>query len=126
MPPLSICKIAIKIPADKVWGFWVMPEYINHWYTASKEWHNPKVELEFKVSGHFSYRMEVDDGSSGFDFMGTFKKNVLHKQLSYPLEDQRLVEVSFTETTDGTTIKQQFEAERTSPLSKQKLRAKQL
>ena len=73
-----------------------------------------------KVSGHFYYRMEAKDGHCGFDFMGAFKKIVLHKQLSYKLEDLRLVEVSFTETTDGTTIKQQFEAERTTPLTKQK------
>jgi len=73
-----------------------------------------------KVSGHFYYRMEAKDGHCGFDFMGAFKKIVLHKQLSYKLEDLRLVEVSLTETTDGTTIKQQFEAERTSLLSKQK------
>jgi|GEM_PF-3041988 hypothetical protein len=30
MPPISVCEFAIKIQADKVWGFWVMPEYINH------------------------------------------------------------------------------------------------
>ena len=44
------------------------------WNNASNDWHTPRAENDLKVGGKFLYRMEAKDGSSEFDFDGTYEQ----------------------------------------------------
>ena len=55
--------------------------------------------------------MEAKDGSTGFDFGGTYTKIEPYKVISYVMDDGRKVDVTFTPKEDGIYIEEDFEAE---------------
>ena len=55
----------IKAGIEDVWNFWVRPEHITKWNTATPDWHCPKAENDLRDGGKFSSRMEARDGSIG-------------------------------------------------------------
>lgn len=62
-------------PVEEVWKFWTEPEHITQWNFASDEWECPHAENDLRVGGKFSYVMAAKDGSTKFDFKGTYTKN---------------------------------------------------
>ncbi len=70
----------INAPVEEVWKLYTKPEHVTKWNNASNDWHTPRTENDLKVGGKFLYRMEAKDGSSGFDFDGTYKQ-VKNKQI---------------------------------------------
>ena len=104
-------KTSVKAKIEKVWLCWITPEDINHWNTASDEWHNPRSTNDLRVGGRFTYRMEAKDGSQGFDFAGTYTKIKEHKLIEYVLDDRRSVNVEFSEANGLVQIVETFEVE---------------
>ena len=111
----------INAPVEEVWKLYTKPEHVTKWNNASNDWHTPRAENDLKVGGKFLYRMEAKDGSSGFDFDGTYEQVKTNELLVYLLSDGRKVEVTFTKDSDtGTKIATTFEAEDINPIEMQR------
>jgi uncharacterized protein YndB with AHSA1/START domain len=108
-------EIYVSAPVSVVFDAWVNPSHIVNWYFASDDWCCPSAELDCRVGGTFSIRMEAKDQSFGFDFNGTFTAVEQEKQLQYILEDGRHVELNLTPTAEGTHIDWKFEPETQNP-----------
>lgn len=99
-------------PIEKIWNVFTQPEHIKHWYFASPDWHVPSATNDLKVGGIFTTRMEAKNGSTGFDFGGTYTKIEPHKSYTYTINgDGRVVEVDFVPEEDGYKIVETFEVE---------------
>jgi uncharacterized protein YndB with AHSA1/START domain len=101
----------VNAPLSTVWNSWVTPEDITKWNYAIDEWCCPNAEINIQVGEKFSYRMEAKDGSTGFDFEGTFTKVAKNEAIHFELEDNRVVTVEFSETDEGVKVLETFEAE---------------
>jgi uncharacterized protein YndB with AHSA1/START domain len=110
----------IHASVEKVWDFWTYPDHIVKWNNASADWHTPRAENDLRVGGRFLSRMEARDGSSGFDFTGTYTKVEPLKQISYTLDDGRKVQASFVSMGNVTMVKETFEAEETNTAEMQR------
>ena len=86
---------------------------------ASDEWHTTAVEVDLRPGGRFSSRMEVKDGSAGFDFAGTYTDVVEHERLAYVFGD-RSAEVLFRAVPGGTAVRVTFDSEATHPVEEQR------
>jgi len=106
----------IAAPIEKVWDYWVTPEHVIQWNSASPDWHTPKAENDVRPGGHFTFRMEARDGSFGFDFGGTYDIVEPNQRLSYTLGDNRKVDVQFVQEGEGCKVTEVFEAEDMHPL----------
>lgn len=105
---------SIKSAIDKVWEYWTKPEHITNWNFATAEWCCPNALNDLKPNGKFSWRMEANDGSMGFDFEGTYD-NVIEKALiSYKMADGRKVDIEFTQNGHEVTVSETFDAEGTN------------
>lgn len=111
----------VEASLDKVWDYWTAPQHIMQWNTASPDWHTVKAVNDLTVGGKFSSRMEAKDGSFGFDFGGTYVSVKPKQQLIYSLEDERKVEIKFTETDGTCQIIETFEAETQNSITLQKM-----
>jgi|SRR5919108_785020 uncharacterized protein YndB with AHSA1/START domain len=113
----------IDAPVEQVWKLYTEPEHVMKWNNASNDWHTPRAENDLKVRGKFLYRMEAKDGSSGFDFDGTYEQVKANELIVYSLTDGRKVEVIFTKDDDDdarrTKIATTFEAENANPIEMQ-------
>ena len=105
----------VKASPEKTWEYWTTPEHIIRWNSASSDWHTPRAENDLRENGRFSFRMEARDGSTGFDFGGTYTRVKPYQNISYTMDDGRKVEVRFSPQEEGTLIEEEFEAEDTFP-----------
>lgn len=110
----------VNAPIQRVWEAWMTPEDVKRWNFASDDWCCPKASIDRKVGGKFNNRMEAKDGSTGFDFEGTFTLINEPYSLEYALEDNRKVNVAFSETDSGVLVVETFDAEDESPAELQK------
>ena len=108
-------EINVSAPLAVVWDAWVNPSHIVNWYFASPDWCCPRAELDCRVGGAFSIRMEAKDQSFGFDFNGTFTAVDEGKQLHYILADGRHVALYLNPSDEGTHILWKFEPETQNP-----------
>jgi uncharacterized protein YndB with AHSA1/START domain len=109
----------IHAPISQVWDTYNKPEHVVNWNFASDDWHCPKAENTFEIGQKFKYTMAAKDGSSTFDFEGTYTQIKNHEEVCYTLDDERNVEISFTEMADNTHIQITFEAEKINSLELQ-------
>lgn len=70
--------------------------------------------------GKFLSRMEAKDGSSGFDFVGTYTDIVPHERIAYVMDDGRKVEVIFAKENGGVRLTETFDPEMENPLEMQR------
>lgn len=110
----------IEAPIDIVWDLWTMPEHVQHWNFASKDWHCPKATSDFMIGGEFHYIMAAKDGSVDFDFCGTFTKILDRSFIEIFLEDGRALKIQFESEGQHTKIIETFEPEEVNPLDLQK------
>ena len=111
----------INAPVGQVWKLYTEPEHVFKWNNASNDWHTPRAENDLKVGGKFLYRMEAKDGSSGFDFDGTYEQVIANELIVYSISDGRKVEVTFTkDDNERTKMDTTFEAESTNPIEMQR------
>ncbi|MDQ4013742.1 MAG: SRPBCC family protein [Thermoproteota archaeon] len=110
----------INAPVEQIWKLYTESEHVMKWNNASNDWHTPSAENDLKVGGKFLYRMEAKDGSSGFDFDGTYEQVKTNELIAYSISDGRKVQVMFTKD-DNTRTKMVtiFEAESTNPIEMQ-------
>jgi len=104
---------SVNVPVEKVWQFWTMPEHITKWNNASDDWHTPYAENDLRVGGKFLSRMEAKDGTSAFDFTGTYEEVLINELITYKIEDGRKVKITFTHSGNGCIVTETFETEST-------------
>lgn len=117
---LVTVRASINAPVEKVWKHWTTPGSIKLWNNASADWHTPRATNDLKKNGKFSYRMEAKDGSSGFDFWGTYDNIVEYKKIDFTLGDSRKVKITFSYDGKTTEAIESFEAESTNPIEMQR------
>lgn len=105
----------IDAPLDTVWKCWITPEDIVQWNNASDDWFTPSADNDLTEGGKFVFRMEARDGSSSFDFTGTYQKIREKELLEYALIDDRKVTVAFEETGGQTKVTETFERDAENP-----------
>lgn len=101
----------VKSDLNTVWDAWSNPSDIKHWNAASDDWHTTESSVDLREGGTFSSRMEAKDGSTGFDFTGTYTRVVDKAVIEYTMDDGRAVKVAFAEGQDGVVVTETFEAE---------------
>src|SRR5215468_2303872 len=72
-------------PIEEVWRAYTTPEDIKQWNAASDDWHTTASSVDLREGGKFSSFMQAKDGSTFFDFAGTFTKII----------EPKLIELSF-------------------------------
>ena len=77
------------------------------------------LEMELRVGGAFSSRMEARDGSFGFDFAGTYTKLVTNALIEYSFGD-RIGVVEFLNAENEVTVRVTFDAESQHPIEQQR------
>jgi uncharacterized protein YndB with AHSA1/START domain len=117
---LITVRATVYVPVETVWKHWTSPESVTEWNHASDDWHSPKASNDLRQGGKFSYRMEAKDGSTGFDFEGTYDKVIANKQIDYTMLDGRKVKTTFSSEGERTEIVETFEAENTYTLEQQR------
>jgi uncharacterized protein YndB with AHSA1/START domain len=101
----------LKAPIEKVWKLWISPEHIMQWNHASADWHTPYAENNLKVGGKFKYTMAAKDGSMQFDFGGTYTEIVNYSLITYTLDDERKVIITFESRENDVLITEKFDPE---------------
>lgn len=111
----------INAPVEKVWSYLTEPDHITQWNHASDDWHSPRGENDLRVGGTFNYRMEAKDGSTGFDFAGTYDEVTPQRSMAYTMGDGRKVSVTLESLADGQVkVTETFEAETENTEEKQR------
>jgi uncharacterized protein YndB with AHSA1/START domain len=109
----------ISAPIEQVWRAWNTPDDIKQWNAASDDWHTTKSEVDLRVGGAFSSRMEAKDGSMGFDFAGTYTNVVEHKLIESTFGG-RILLVEFIAGQDGVTVRETFDPESSHSVEQQR------
>lgn len=112
--------VTIEAPVNKVWSCWITPENIKQWNFASDDWICPQASNNLAVGQKFNYRMEARDGSMGFDFEGRYTAIKENELIEYEMDDNRKVQVVFTEKDGATELKETFETEEVHSAEMQK------
>ncbi len=100
----------VNAPLAEVWRAYTTPDDIKIWNAASPEWHTTAAEVDLRVGGKFSSRMEAKDGSFGFDFAGEYTKLIPQQLIEYSFGERKAT-VEFAEGQDGILVKVTFDAE---------------
>lgn len=103
--------VLVNAPLETVWDSWTNPEHIINWNFASDDWHAPAAKNELSVGGAFAYTMAAKDGSFSFDFSGKFTEITPNKSMSYLLDDDRKVDITFEIFEGQVMLIESFEAE---------------
>lgn len=110
----------INAPIHLVWECMWAPSHIVHWCFASSDWHCPKaIGEEPKVGGIFTNTFAAKDGSFAFDLTARYDSveplsrvvYTMGEMKEYFLDAGRQVEVTFTQTLEGITVTEVFDAE---------------
>jgi uncharacterized protein YndB with AHSA1/START domain len=109
----------ISAPIEQVWRAWNTPDDVKQWNAASDDWHTTKSEVDLRVGGAFSSRMEAKDGTMGFDFAGTYTNVVEHKLIESTFGG-RILLVEFITGQDGVTVRETFDPESTHSVEQQR------
>lgn len=109
----------IHAPISHCWETYSQSQHVLNWNFASDDWHCPKAEQTFEVGGKFKNTMAAKDGSFSFDFEGTYTLIEPQEEIQYMMEDERRVEITFTEMGENTHIQITFDAETQNPLEMQ-------
>ena len=56
---------SITVPIDRVWSAYITPDDIIQWNSASEDWHTTESNVDLRVGGVLSSRMETKEGSAG-------------------------------------------------------------
>jgi uncharacterized protein YndB with AHSA1/START domain len=122
-------KVETVISAEikKVWHHWNNPESIKGWAFASDDWECPYAENDLKVGGRFLIRMSAKDGSTTFDFTGTYTEVIEFYTIKYIMDkadgenQHRECEITFTDLGNSTTkIEEEFYPEEINSAEMQK------
>lgn len=111
---MTVSKITVETqvaaPLATVWSSYTTPADIIHWNAASDDWHTTKAEVDLRVGGAFSSRMEAKDGSFGFDFAGTYTNIIDQKLIAYEF-GERTAKIEFHSTPESIRVRVTFDPE---------------
>ena len=110
----------VNAPIDRVWAAWSDPRAIEQWNAASHDWHTPRASVDLREGGSFSSRMEAKDGSTGFDFEGTYTRIEPQRLIEYMMGDRRKVRIEFIPSGNRVTVRETFDAEDTHSAEQQR------
>jgi uncharacterized protein YndB with AHSA1/START domain len=110
----------IAAPIAEVWRAYTTPEDIMHWNAASDDWHTTAATVDLRVGGVFCSRMEAKDGSTGFDFEGTYTRIVEQEVIEYDFGD-RQAQITFQESPEGVEVRVRFDPENEFPVEYQQV-----
>lgn len=119
MDTITISTI-VHAPRERAWKHFTSPESIKKWAYASPDWHAPFAENDVRIGGSFCTRMEAKDGSTGFDFTGTYTAVVENERIEYVMDDGRKVIVIFEDGDTGVVVTETFDPESENPLDMQR------
>ncbi|MBA4016193.1 MAG: ATPase [Pirellula sp.] len=114
-----IVETTVSAPMDAVWRAYTTPNDIKNWNAASDDWHTTAAEVDLRIGGKFSSRMEAKDGSFGFDFAGTYTNIVTNELIEYSFGD-RHAKVEFIQNPTDVTVRVLFDPEPTHSLDQQR------
>jgi uncharacterized protein YndB with AHSA1/START domain len=124
MATIDKLKISVQVkivaPPEKVWKCWTDPVAIAAWNQASDDWHTTRAENDLRAGGKFLSRMEAKDGSTGFNFEGTYDEVITCKKISYTMGDGRKVSIDFIHNDGVTEVVETFDAEDIHPAELQR------
>lgn len=103
--------VDINAPRDKVWQKWTNIDDVKNWSFASDDWAAEGLENNLTVGGRFRARNYAKDGSAEFILEWTYDTIKEGQFLAYTMDDGRKVQVTFSDTEQGTRIRQSFEPE---------------
>ncbi|WP_138469584.1 SRPBCC domain-containing protein [Poseidonocella sp. HB161398] len=109
----------VHAPVETVWACWTTPGDILEWNAASPDWHTTHAELDLVPGGRFRSRMEARDGSTGFDFEGTFVR-IEEMSLIESTFGGRRLKVWFQPAPGGTLVREVFDPEDEHPAEMQR------
>lgn len=109
----------VEAPIASVWKAYTSPEDIVRWNAASDDWHTTRASVDLRPGGTFCSRMEAKDGSSGFDFEGTYTRVVPGSLIEYSFGG-RTATVEFEERPDGVSVRVAFDSEETHSIEQQR------
>lgn len=101
----------LNVPLEKAWEYWNKPEHITNWCQASDDWHAPYAENDLRTGGKFKTTMAAKDGSTSFDFEGTYDHVEEPNRIEYTMSDGRKVSVFFTGEGGSTKVTETFDPE---------------
>ncbi len=110
----------VRAPITRVWDCFNKAEHIVNWAFASADWHAPKARADVRVGGTFLTTMAAKDGSTAFDFEGTYTQVVEKSLIEYEIADGRKVRVVFIPEDTGVKIEESFELEGTHSAEQQR------
>ena len=110
----------IAAPIAEVWRAYTTPEDIMHWNAASDDWHTTAAAVDLRVGGVFCSRMEAKDGSTGFDFEGSYTRIVEQEVIEYDFGD-RQAQITFQESPEGVEVRVRFDPENEFPVEYQQV-----
>ncbi len=105
---------------DKVWNYRNQPDNITKWNFASEDWCCQKATNDLQIGGKLCYRMEVKDGSFGFDFGGVYNEVIPETKTYYALDDGRTTSTTFESLDRKTNISTSFAADPENPVEMQR------
>lgn len=109
----------INAPIRKIWEYWTDPKHIVNWAFASDGWCAPSATNDLRVGGKFNTRMEVKDGSAGFDMEGVYTMVEEFKKIEYEFGDRK-ASVEFIPQEQGVKVTETFEPENENPIEMQR------
>lgn len=118
MTTLSVAT-TINAPLAAVWRAYTTPADIVQWNAASSDWHTTRADVDLRVGGAFSSRMEAKDGSFGFDFAGVYSQILPQQLIEYDF-GERHARVEFLEGATGVTVRVSFDAEESHSIDQQR------
>jgi uncharacterized protein YndB with AHSA1/START domain len=111
-PDMSTIRIERRYaaPARAVFAAWTSPELLRRWYPPGADWDTPIADVDLRVGGRLRMVMRSPDGEE-FGGGGEYREITPPTRLVFTwtwdrpdvAEGVQLVEVDFTEHSDGTT-----------------------
>lgn len=111
---MNTIQVTVEVKKDikTVWNCWVEPSHITQWAFASDTWEAPYAENDVRSGGRFLTRMSAKDGSTSFDFSGTYTNVTPLQKIEYTMDDGRTASITFEVVGEDTTkIIETFEME---------------
>jgi uncharacterized protein YndB with AHSA1/START domain len=109
----------VRAPVADVWKAYTSPTDIVKWNAASDDWHTTTSNVDLRVGGAFSSRMEAKDGSFGFDFAGIYTEVIPNQRLAYSF-GERIATIEFVAVAEGVRVTVSFDAESTHSTEQQR------
>lgn len=114
-----VVEVLVDASIDEAWHAYTSPEQVTQWNFASDEWHCPSASADLRDGGKFSLRMEAKDGSSGFNFEGTYTKIIENERIEYAFGDREAT-VEFLPRGDRVLVRVSFDPENEYPVDQQR------